>query len=177
VAGTIAIAVRMNDGRFMTVQNETMSPAFGKGDLAVLEGTSPSAVKVGDVITFPNPANKEEVLAHRVIATPDMIGEDFYQTKGDATTVPDQPIRAADITGKVNYAAPILGYIVDFLRQPLGLALAIYIPALIILGSEIRRLSGYYIERREYLTPGFDPNHKSPIRHFHFRGPWLTRQS
>lgn len=175
IAGTVAVIVRMNNGRFLTVGNQAMTPALKQGDLVIMKNTSPSTLRVGDVVAYQDTISKALVV-HRVIATPAMLGEDLFQTKGDVTTVPDQPVRAADITGHVNYVVPKLGYVVEMLRNPIGMALIIYVPALIILANEIRRLSRYYARRHEYLDAGFDPDHKPAVRHFHFRGPWVTRQ-
>jgi hypothetical protein len=45
-----------------------------------------------------------------------------------------------NILGKVLFSIPYFGYIVDFARKPVGFALIIGIPALLIIGDELRKI-------------------------------------
>jgi signal peptidase len=116
--------------------------------------TKASDVRRGDIITFRNPRNINQTITHRVVATPSRT-TDTFQTKGDANQAADKPIGASAIIGSVEYPIPKLGYVTDFIRRPLGLALLIYVPALLIIAAEMRRLTQYYRKQQPYIAAGY----------------------
>lgn len=106
--------------------------------------------KIGEVITFlTNEKNKQSV-THRVY---DMkIEEDqvIYITKGDANNAPDQrELRNKDIIGKVLFSVPFVGYAVDFAKKPIGFALIIIIPTVIIISEEIIKIYNEIKKRKK----------------------------
>jgi hypothetical protein len=48
------------------------------------------------------------------------------------------------LVGRATAIAPGLGVVLDTLRRPIGLALAIYLPAALIVAAEVRRLGSTY---------------------------------
>ncbi|HEY5550050.1 MAG TPA: signal peptidase I, partial [Candidatus Saccharimonadales bacterium] len=112
-----------------------------------------SELQIGDVITYVNKPNKKRTIAHRVIA---IQGAQLI-VKGDANRSADTPISVSQVTGKVSYSIPRVGYAANFVRKPLGkmllLTVGVYLPALLITISEIRRLSGYYRKSQPYISP------------------------
>lgn len=144
----------------MSVQSGSMVPAFYKGDLVVVKSVPNDGYRVGDVITFANPRNENQTITHRVqsILPADDMQPQRFVTKGDANIAADSPIYGRKIVGKVTTGIPYLGYGFDFVRQPIGLLLLIYVPALIVIAAEIRRLSKYYKEQEPYVAAGFDPS-------------------
>ena len=61
----------------------------------------------------------------------------MFTTKGDANEDSDtNEIRQNDIHGKVLFNIPFLGYIIDLARKPLGFAVLIILPAIIVIYDE-----------------------------------------
>jgi signal peptidase len=141
--------VRASGAKTLSVQSGSMVPTFHKGDLVVVK--SVPEYRVGDVITFINPANKKETVTHRIIAVRASSMSMSYVTKGDANMAPDIPVASSAVIGKLQHIVPRVGYVVDFMRKPLGLALIIYVPALMIMISELKRLAAYYKSRQPFV--------------------------
>lgn len=162
MVGTSVTAVyALSQGtKFLSVQSGSMVPAYSKGDLVVVNRVPDNAYKVGDVITFINPANSKQTITHRVVGIPTAGGKSIgrFETKGDANATTDGSIASNDIVGKVSAGIPLLGFMFDFVRKPLGLILLIYVPALSIIVAEIKRLMKHYKDQEPYVAIGYDPD-------------------
>jgi signal peptidase I len=154
VGGSFAVA-QLRGGKMLSVQTGSMVPKLNRGDLVSVSHVPAGQLAVGDIVTYINPRNKKQTITHRIIQTPSMVNNQKYIVKGDANRVADAPVDASAIIGKVNMHVPYAGYGVDFVRKPIGLAILIYIPALLIIIDEIRRLSRYYREKEPYALPQF----------------------
>lgn len=101
----------------------SMEPTYSKGDLLYVEKVSPTAVKVGDPITFV--LNEDLVVAtHRVVRI-DVDNQHFY-TQGDANDTPDgTPVHFNNLIGIPRFSIPLLGYVSDFIQNPPGMYITI----------------------------------------------------
>ena len=64
-------------------------------------------------------------------------GKTYFTTKGDANEDPDMgEITQDKIIGKVLFDVPYLGFIIDFAKKPLGFAIIIGLPALMVIYDE-----------------------------------------
>lgn len=129
------------------VQSGSMEPAIKTGSMVIIHQRSSYAV--GDVITFyeqgqgNGEARAEGLMptTHRVISERVADGVPIYTTKGDANNGPDpREVAHHDILGKVLLSIPFIGFLLDFARQPLGFALLVGIPAVIVIGDALRAL-------------------------------------
>lgn len=135
------------------VKSGSMEPTIMTGSIVVVKPSASYAV--GDVVTFGEDTARQIPTTHRIIASYD---GGAFQTKGDANEEADpQAITQGDIIGRVVFAAPYMGYVLDFARQPIGFTLMIGIPAAIIvldeltkIFSEVRRMRG---RRRDDAAP------------------------
>jgi signal peptidase len=156
-----ASILTINGAKFLSVQSGSMVPTFNRGDLVIdtpLGGQALRQLAVGDVITYTNPAYlKGQPITHRLVQVGSFGNGNHFITKGDANTATDPPITAKNIVGKVTHSMPYVGYGFDFVRRPLGLALLIYLPALLIVAAEIRRLTAYYKDQEPYVAAGYQP--------------------
>lgn len=135
--------------QLMSVQSGSMNPSIQKGDLVSVKRTPTRDLRVGDVITYTSEIGGGQTITHRIVAlTGDMAGR--IVTQGDANNAPDKAIYPAQVVGRVEHHVPYAGYLVDFIKQPVGLALVIYLPTLIIVGQEIRKLAKYYKQTQIY---------------------------
>lgn len=149
----LAIVTRIQGGKLLSVQTESMVPALNKGDLVSVKRVPAENLKVGDIITFINPRNSKQTITHRIVELPSAYNAKKLITKGDANPDTDFPVDTTAVLGGVKYSLPKVGYASDFIRQPLGLAILIYVPAIAIIIAELRRLSAYY-KAQVYTVPG-----------------------
>lgn len=135
----------------LSIQSASMSPAIRSGDLVLVQSPHAqipqlqagfSELRVGDIVNFDNPENTAITITHRVIETDKRRG--LVVTKGDSSSRPDLAIPATAINGKVFLIIPSGGVITDFFRTPTGLVLAVYLPAIVIAASEVKRLMRHY---------------------------------
>ncbi|MCK4473702.1 signal peptidase I [Candidatus Parcubacteria bacterium] len=123
----------------MIVQSGSMEPAIKMGSVVVVKPAD--NYKIGDVITFGEVSKTKTPTTHRVHDIKVNEGKPYYITKGDANNAPDQKeIAKKDIVGKVLFSIPYLGYGVDFAKKPIGFALIIIIPAMLVIGDEIKKI-------------------------------------
>lgn len=133
--------------KVMSVQTGSMEPALSPGDLIVVRSLPAAEYKTGDVVTFINPADRSQTITHRVVDRADGPYRSVFTTQGDANASADQPISENLIIGKQVASLPFLGRAVDFARTLPGLMLIIWLPALILIAGEGRRLINYYRDR------------------------------
>jgi signal peptidase I len=153
VMGLGLLYLQTNGAKLLSVQSGSMAPALHKGDLVVVRPVPKGQLAVGDVVTFINPANSKQTITHRVAALPaDKSG--MIVAKGDANAAPDKPVPVKAVLGKVARHAPVAGWAIDLVRQPIGLIIIIYLPAIVIVTDEWRRLTRYYRKQRPYRVPG-----------------------
>lgn len=117
------------------VQSGSMEPSIKTGSIVIIK---PSAnYTVGDVVTFGKDTKKDVPTTHRIVSSRAVEGVLLFTTKGDANEDPDpNEIKQNDIHGKVLFDVPFFGYIIDFARKPLGFAVLIILPALIVIFDE-----------------------------------------
>ncbi len=133
----------MSDNQLLSVQSGSMKPHINKGDVVVVTDASNADLAVGDIITFTS-HSEEITVTHRIVKLPDASNDFRFITKGDANGRADSPLDGSQIVGRVDKHIPYLGYGLDFAKTPLGLLTIIYVPALLIVIDEIRRLSAHY---------------------------------
>ncbi len=149
-AAASALIVVYAHGRGLTVlsvQTGSMRPAIRPGDAVLVRRDV--AIQVGDVITYRSLENPRAVITHRVVSIDRAIGQTI--TRGDALSSNDPAISSDRIVGRTEQVVPALGYDLDILRQPGGLMAAVYLPAVLLISDEIRRLVNHYGQSRYRL--------------------------
>jgi|GEM_PF-1608437 len=132
------------------VRGGSMAPLLRNGDAVVLAKTR--AVAARDIISYRSPINPADILTRRVSAVDNT--KDVVITKGDNAAKANAPFSESLVIGVARYHVAKLGYVIDFLRSPAGLVIGAYLPATIIVGLELSRLSRYY-EPPVYHLPGY----------------------
>lgn len=128
------------------VLSGSMEPVINKGGIVVVKPEN--SYRAGDIITFQE--GKGESVTHRIVEVKNESGLIKYSTKGDANNAPDRrDISAKYVIGKVIFDIPYLGYVISFVQKPLGFMLLIIIPALAIIGDEIKKI---YVEIKKRKT-------------------------
>jgi signal peptidase I len=89
-ASVVAVVVGTHDGyQAVAMQTGSMAPAIEPGDLAIIRRTEPSAIRVGDAITFQAPISGSPIVTHRVVSVDHSPAGPSFHTKGDANQSPD----------------------------------------------------------------------------------------
>ncbi len=97
--------------------------------------------KINDIITFGPNTKTQTPVTHRINDIKVVANEPVFITKGDANESPDtKEISKKDIVGRVLFSIPYFGYLIFFIKKPLGFILLIIVPAIIILIDEIRKI-------------------------------------
>lgn len=144
-------AVKLQHVRVLSVQSGSMRPVFDAGDAVVVRPLGPGGLRSGQVVSYVSPVSGQ-IISHRVVQVDTARGQ--LTTRGDALAKADTPIRQTALIGRVVWVLPHAGSILDFMKQPLGLALFVYAPALGIVAGEARNLSHHY-GRGYYRLLGF----------------------
>ena len=129
-----------------TIATGSMVPNINVYDAVInMRVDEPNDLKVGDVITFRSSSSLtvNMTITHRIKAiTKDENGETCFVTKGDANPVEDESCaKYSNVIGKVIIRIPGLGHIQRFLASGVGWLLCILIPALVIIGRDIMKLT------------------------------------
>lgn len=93
------------------VLSGSMEPELSAGDLLIVAKRDGYAV--GDVVVF---QDGRIAVTHRIIS----LSDNAVITKGDANNTPDAPIGPEQIKGKVLLAVPLVGYLVNAIKTPIG---------------------------------------------------------
>lgn len=127
---------------FLTVNSGSMDPAIKTGSLILVKTISPSQLTKGNVITFKNPKNVNQLITHRIIKISKKENNNYlFTTKGDANNTIDLWEIAPDaIVGKTTYTIPYLGFLVDFIKKPKGFIIFVIVPAVLIIIFELQKI-------------------------------------
>ncbi len=125
----------------LTVLSGSMEPALHVGDVVVVHEISPLTARVGDIVTFRDPADVTRLITHRVRSIQAVGNTVRFVTKGDANTaVENWKISADGKIGQVQYRIPRIGYMLAWIRGKLGRLMLVVIPALVLGAWEIHRI-------------------------------------
>ena len=121
------------------VKSGSMEPYIKTGGIVVIRPES--TYGVGDVITFGKDTKTQIPTTHRIVTIDGSGPLRTFTTKGDANEEADPTVtRLSDIGGKVLFTVPYLGYILDFAKKPIGFALLVGVPAVVIILDEIGKI-------------------------------------
>jgi signal peptidase I len=105
-----------------TVLSGSMEPALPVGCVEVTRPVRLDTIEAGDIITFRSPTNGK-LMSHRVVAVEE--GDSYqFRTKGDANEdVDPYLIPAQNVVGRVWFRLSHVGYVVEYLKTPIGFIL------------------------------------------------------
>ncbi len=120
------------------VQSGSMEPAIKMGSVVFIRPTD--SIESGDIITYRRPG-QDTPTTHRVIKISTENSQTLYTTKGDANEVRDmESVTENMILGQVSLTVPYVGHGINSARTPVGFALLIIVPALLIGFDEIKKI-------------------------------------
>lgn len=125
--------------KVMIVQSGSMEPAIHTGSVVIAKPFD--IYHVNDIITFGNKTTNQTPTTHRIVEVKNNNGNISYISKGDANNAVDRKeVLQRNVIGKVLFSVPYLGYAIDFVKKPLGFILVIIIPALFVIGDEVKKI-------------------------------------
>ena len=138
----------------LTVQTDSMKPAFSSGDLIIIKKCDPDTLEVGDIVTFHTIIENQYALnTHRIKEITEENGIKNYVTKGDNNVLEDTHIiTGADIAGKYVTKIPILGKLMNFISGTVGFLVCIVFPLLIFFIYQIYQLIMIAIEMKKAVA-------------------------
>ena len=125
----------------LIVYTDSMYPEIEKGDLIICQTIDASEIKVGDVISFFDPAgNGTSVLTHRVMKIKNEDGKLSFITQGDFNNVEDKdPAPAENLVGIYRSRIPAAGNVALFMQSTTGLVVCVVLPIVLLVGYDIIR--------------------------------------
>ena len=125
----------------LSVLSGSMGPTIDTGDAVVVQTVSPRDVRVGDVVTFRDPADRSRLITHRLRRL-ELVGEQARViTKGDANDTVERWTMPADgELGLVRRRVPRLGFVLGEVQSLPGRLLLLGVPALLLGLIELRRI-------------------------------------
>lgn len=124
------------------VLSDSMSGVFDVGDIVVSKQTDVSKLKEGDIISFRSidPNNYDTVVTHKIKGETEYEGQKAFVTYGVSTGIEDEYSVPADrVIGEYQFRLPKMGYFFQFLKTPMGYFVFIFIPFMLLIGSEAVR--------------------------------------
>ena len=131
----------LTGSRVLTVMSGSMAPTIHTGDAIVVRKISPVDLRVGDVITFRDPADGKRLITHRLRSLR-ISGEQAHAvTKGDANTGMERwTIKRDGDVAVVRHQLPKLGFLLHWMRTQPGRLVFVVLPALLLCAFELRRI-------------------------------------
>lgn len=120
--------------RSYIVQTGSMEPTIMTGDVIFIRAQT--GYQAPDIVTFTDSAG--HTITHRILEESNSSGTRLFTTKGDNNKTKDpEPITANQIIGKYLFHVPRMGYLVINLQRPIGTALLVGFPLIMIIASEL----------------------------------------
>ncbi len=128
------------------VQTETMRETIEALDIVFVSKADFDSLEVGNIIGFEADINYDGnrvFVAHYIHEiTEDIDGNRVFRTNREGSTIPDaRPLRDEDVIGAYNFRIANMGYPVEFVKSPFGIAaiivnIAIVTAIIILLKSD-----------------------------------------
>ena len=125
----------------LIVLTDSMYPEIKSGDLIICNTIDAKDVKVGDIISFFDPAgNGTSTVTHRVMEIIEEDGEIKFLTKGDFNNTEDKdPVPADKLVGIYKFRIAGAGNVALFMQSTTGLVVCVVLPIILLVGYDIIR--------------------------------------
>ena len=136
----------------LIVLTDSMLPEISSGDLIIAERIDPSEIKVGDVISFFDPAgNGSSVVTHRVIEIVTEDGKTQWRTRGDNNNTEDKVLVPFENLVGIWTGTRIAGAgsVAMFLQTTPGLIVCVGCPLVLLVGYDVLRRRKYDKAKQE----------------------------
>lgn len=136
----------------LIVLTDSMLPEISSGDLIICKDIDAKDVKVGDVISFFDPAgNGSSVVTHRVIELVEEDGVTKWRTRGDNNNTEDKVLVPFENLVGIwsGTRVPGAGSVAMFLQTTPGLIVCVICPLALLVGYDVLRRRKYDKAKQE----------------------------
>lgn len=127
------------------IVSQSMVPTIKVNDAIIIKRDNYDRYIVGDIISF----YSTEYDSNGMVVTHRIINKDkknsttsLYTTKGDNNSIADKnSVQTDNVYGKVLFVLPKIGFIKNFLSNPLNIILCILIPSTIVIVVDLGHIS------------------------------------
>lgn len=136
----LTLTVLLTVGRFVgvhvfTVLSGSMEPTYPTGSMIVVRPVKTEQLDTGDIITYV--VSDNTLVTHRIAGiVPDETdpGVVRFRTKGDANNTEDMLlVHQNNVVGSPFFCIPYVGYVVNFIRRPPGIYVAVAGASLLVM--------------------------------------------
>ena len=121
--------------------SDSMKPAISAGDVLVTRVVAPTAVQVGDVVSFRSPQKPTLLITHRVTERRVVDGAFAFVTRGDANTgVERWSVPPDGELGRLTLRLPKVGYALVWAADPLVRLILVLGAGVVLAGLLVRRV-------------------------------------
>ena len=133
------LAPYLADCKFVSIMGGSMGPTLSAGSIAFVQPIASSEINTDDIIAYHAPGGRSTIVTHRVVEVINEGESLSFQTAGDSNDNADKnPVPSENVVGKVIFHIPYVGFVLNFVKQPIGYCLLIGLPALVIILIEMR---------------------------------------
>jgi signal peptidase len=128
------------------VLSNSMEPDIMTGDVIICKEIDPDDVKIGDVISFYDPAgNGSTVVTHKVVDIVEKDGVRSFQTRGINNNTEDRlwVHESKVIAEYTEIRFPLIGNVAIFMQSTAGLLVCVVVPIVLFVGYDILRRRRY----------------------------------
>jgi signal peptidase len=121
VFGIVLALPAASGHRSLTVLSGSMEPTLETGSIVVDEMIHPTEARIGDIVTFSDPAQPDRLITHR-LRRARVEGDTAHMvTKGDANDAPERwDVRVDGEIGRVMFHVPMLGRVRELIGTRQG---------------------------------------------------------
>ena len=126
----------------LIVLTDSMAPEIWSGDIVICEQIEADSVKVGDDISFFDPAgNGSSIVTHRVVEIIDEDGQRFFRTRGINNNTNDRVLVPTDKLVGIYTGVRLAGagHIALFMQSTPGLIVCVVLPIILLVGYDMIR--------------------------------------
>ncbi|MEO5941305.1 MAG: signal peptidase I [Candidatus Limnocylindrales bacterium] len=136
VAVLLAVAlgkmVPLTGRQSVIIGGSSMEPAIGLGAAVVIGPVDAMALAVGDVVSL-RVGPERTTYTHRIVAVVDRADGRWIRTQGDANAIADPTlVPASAVVGRVEFAIPLMGYLLALLSLPVGVIFVLGLAATLL---------------------------------------------
>jgi signal peptidase len=121
LAVVLLVVPKLVGGVPITILSGSMRPVMPPGTVVVVRPVDADEIRVGDVVTYQAASGEPMLVTHRVTeVTRSTEGRASFTLQGDNNDAPDEPVRPEQVTGRMIYAVPYVGWVMNGLNSGEG---------------------------------------------------------